>query len=272
MSIGTLFIFKVIFNNLKLFYKNGIRKAISYLKIIKICYYIRMKILDKNIIGRGIIDLHMHSTISDGTLHLEELVEVAMDRGYSAMAFTDHVFFDNYKRIADKIINWVDKNQEHYKDIVLIPGVEITFATPKEIGIITKDVRAMGSKCVVVHGEASFERTPKGTNDAAIEHGVNVLAHPSYITKEQVVASLKTGTAFELSARDCYNYANKQIAETVLQNGGKMVINSDSHQIGAMLSKHKVLETAKIANLTEEQLSNLKNDTVDIVHKILSDW
>ncbi len=231
-----------------------------------------MRTLDKNIIGRGIIDLHMHSTISDGSLHLEELVEVAIDRGYSAMAFTDHVFFDNYKRIADKIINWVDKNQGSYKDIILIPGVEITFATPKEIGIITKDVRFMGTKWVVVHGEASFERTPACTNDAAVEHGVDVLAHPGYIEDEQVIKSLETGTAFELSARDSYNYANKQIAETVMRNGGKMLINSDSHQVGAMLSQAKVLQTAKIANLTTEQLEAVKRDTVDIVHNVLTKW
>ncbi len=231
-----------------------------------------MKTLDKKIIGRGIIDLHMHSTVSDGTLPLDELVETAISRGYSVMAFTDHVYIDNYKRIAEKIINWVDKNQDKYQDIVLIPGVEITFASSKEIGIITKDVRSMGTKWVVVHGEASFEKTPAGTNDAAIEHGVNVLAHPSYITDEQVIKSLETGTAFELSARDCYNYANKQIAETVMKNGGKMIINSDSHQEGAMLSHIKVMKTAETANLTKEQIDNIKSDTVDIVHNVLSNW
>ncbi len=236
------------------------------------CYYVCMKTLDKNIIGRGIIDLHMHSTVSDGTLPLDELAETAIGRGYSVMAFTDHVFFSDYKRRAEIIIDWVDKNQDKYKDIIFIPGVEITFASPKEIGIITEYVRSIGTKWVVVHGEASFEKTPAGTNDAAIEHGVNVLAHPSYITDEQVIKSLKTGTAFEISARDCYNYANKQIAETVEKNGGKMLINSDSHQEGAMLSQTKILNTAKIANLTKEQLDNIKRDTVDIVYDVLSKW
>ncbi len=231
-----------------------------------------MRTLDKNIIGRGIIDLHMHSTVSDGTLSLDELTETAIGRGYSVMAFTDHVTSSSYKRIAETIIDWVERNQDKYEDVVLIPGVEITFASPKEIGMITEYVRSIGTKWVVVHGEASFEKTPLGTNDAAVEHGVNVLAHPSYITDEQVIKSLKTGTAFELSARDCYNYANKQIAETVMQNGGKMIINSDSHQVGAMLSREKVLSTAQTANLTSEQIDMVKADTVDIVYNVLSQW
>ena len=36
------------------------------------------------------IDLHTHSTASDGTLSPEALVELAAERGLSAIALTDH--------------------------------------------------------------------------------------------------------------------------------------------------------------------------------------
>lgn len=36
------------------------------------------------------VDLHVHSTISDGTFTPEELVSYALQKGLSAFALTDH--------------------------------------------------------------------------------------------------------------------------------------------------------------------------------------
>ena len=38
----------------------------------------------------NIIDLHVHSTKSDGTLTPSELVQYAIEKGLSAFALTDH--------------------------------------------------------------------------------------------------------------------------------------------------------------------------------------
>ena len=38
----------------------------------------------------GTIDLHIHSTASDGSLHPEEIIEYAVKKGLSAIAITDH--------------------------------------------------------------------------------------------------------------------------------------------------------------------------------------
>lgn len=48
------------------------------------------------------IDLHTHSTCSDGTLEPEELVERAKKNGVEAMALTDHDTFDGIKRARKK--------------------------------------------------------------------------------------------------------------------------------------------------------------------------
>ncbi len=44
------------------------------------------------------IDLHVHSTCSDGTFTPEELVEYALKKGLAAFALTDHDTTDGIRR------------------------------------------------------------------------------------------------------------------------------------------------------------------------------
>ncbi len=62
------------------------------------------------------IDLHVHSTASDGKLSPEELVDLAIERNVSAIAITDHDVVSGSKRAIEYA---KDKNIE------IVPGVEI---------------------------------------------------------------------------------------------------------------------------------------------------
>lgn len=67
----------------------------------------------------GWVDLHMHSTLSDGTLSVAEMVDVAAKRKLAAIAITDH----------DNIDSWNQgKSLADHAGIELIPGVEISSA------------------------------------------------------------------------------------------------------------------------------------------------
>lgn len=65
------------------------------------------------------VDLHTHSTISDGTYTPEELMEYAAEKGLSAIALTDHDTTDGLERAAKHI---KEKNLE----LELVPGIEIS--------------------------------------------------------------------------------------------------------------------------------------------------
>ena len=62
------------------------------------------------------IDLHTHTTFSDGTYTPKELIEYAAQKGLKAIAVTDHDTVESYESSAF----WA----KHY-NIELIPGVEI---------------------------------------------------------------------------------------------------------------------------------------------------
>lgn len=63
------------------------------------------------------IDLHVHTTFSDGNLSLEEVMQLAAKEGLNEISITDH----------DTIINLVDyKNFEDKYFVKVIPGIEIS--------------------------------------------------------------------------------------------------------------------------------------------------
>ena len=74
------------------------------------------------------IDLHVHSTYSDGTLSPSELVKLAAKSGLSAFALTDH-------DTTDGIDEAIEEGRKY--NIEVIPGIEIsTSFKDKEIHIV----------------------------------------------------------------------------------------------------------------------------------------
>lgn len=61
------------------------------------------------------IDLHAHTTFSDGEYTPEELIDIAIDRGLSTLAITDH---DTVDGIESALEYAKDKN------IMIVPGIE----------------------------------------------------------------------------------------------------------------------------------------------------
>lgn len=64
----------------------------------------------------GMIDLHVHSTYSDGTFTPEQLLERARRLGLTAFALTDHDTVDGLRALPDPVAD----------DVVVVPGVEVS--------------------------------------------------------------------------------------------------------------------------------------------------
>jgi len=79
------------------------------------------------------IDLHTHTKFSDGNMSPEELVDLAMNIGLSAIAITDHDVIDGIQ----PALNYIKNNNI---DIRIIPGIEISCDEPdsgfKEVHVI----------------------------------------------------------------------------------------------------------------------------------------
>ena len=63
------------------------------------------------------VDLHLHSSASDGTFSPQELVQLAFQLNFKAIAITDH---DSVEGVAPAL-----KAQEKYKELEVVPAVEL---------------------------------------------------------------------------------------------------------------------------------------------------
>lgn len=199
------------------------------------------------------IDLHNHTLLSDGVLIPAELIQRHEAMGNKAVALTDHADPSNIDIILPKALEVVTA-LNRYHTIKALAGVELTHVPPALIEPLVRQARDMGAHIVVVHGETIVEPVPEGTNRAAIEAGVDILAHPGLITPEEVELAVQHGVALEITARKGHSLTNGHVAKLATQFGATMVINTDGHAPGDFINLETARKVGLGAGLSEEQV------------------
>jgi histidinol phosphatase-like PHP family hydrolase len=213
------------------------------------------------------IDLHTHSTFSDGQLIPAELIRRARHAGYEALAITDHADAANMQFNIEQVSKMTRLG--HFLDMTVLVGVELTHMPPGLIGEYTEKARAMGAEIVVVHGETVVEPVTQGTNLAAIEAGVDILAHPGLITEQEVALAAEKGVALEITTRGGHSLTNGRVAALARQYGARLVIDNDAHAPGDLVSREMRRAVALGAGLTEEEFARAEANSREIVQRIL---
>ncbi len=129
------------------------------------------------------VDLHTHSTFSDGVLSPTELIDLAYRRGVRLMALTDHDTTDGLAEAFAAVAS--------YPDLTLIPGVEISTDVPSsEVHVLghfidwqdqdfqrrlvhmrqsrLRRARKMVDKLAVLGKPVSWERVQSLANEGAV--------------------------------------------------------------------------------------------------------
>jgi histidinol phosphatase-like PHP family hydrolase len=174
------------------------------------------------------IDLHMHSLMSDGELIPAELVQRAKVAGYRVMAITDHADQSNLEEMVPAIVR-AAMALSAGSGLQVLAGCELTHVPPGQIAGLILRARELGARIVVVHGETPVEPVPAGTNAAAIAGRADILAHPGFITPAEARLAKRNGVALELTSRAGHSLTNGYVARTALQAGCGLVVNSDTH-------------------------------------------
>ncbi len=205
------------------------------------------------------IDLHTHSIFSDGLLIPSELARRAEYKGLTGIAITDHGDWSNIDFIIPRIAAAAETLKGAMK-IHVIPGIEITHVPPDLIGDIVTRSRELGAKIVVAHGESIAEPVAAGTNLAAVNAGVDVLAHPGLISEECMVAAKKAGVLIEISARKGHCLTNGHVAQMAKKVGARMVINTDSHAPEDLIDASAARQVVHGAGLTEDDFVEMQKN------------
>lgn len=186
------------------------------------------------------IDLHTHTLFSDGELIPAELARRAEHKGIRLIGMTDHGDMSNIDLIIPRIVE-AARILNAVSIIRIVPGIEITHVPPVLFGGVVDKCRKLGARLVIGHGETIVEPVAQGTNRAAIEAGVDILAHPGLITEQDAAAARDRGVLLEITARKGHSLTNGHVARTAKMVGARLVFNTDSHGPGDLAD----LETAR---------------------------
>lgn len=203
------------------------------------------------------IDLHTHTFFSDGELVPAEHLRRVEVLGYKAVAITDHADSSNLDFIIPRIVQ-AAKDLNVYSKTRLLAGIELTHVPPGLIAELVSKARELGADIVVGHGETVVEPVAPGTNMASIMAGVDVLAHPGFITEEEAALAAEKGVMLELSGRKGHSLTNGHVAKIAIAANAKLVVNADAHGPGDFLSAEMARFVALGAGLTDELYAQIR--------------
>jgi histidinol phosphatase-like PHP family hydrolase len=193
------------------------------------------------------IDLHTHTIFSDGELLPSELVRRAEVLGYTAIALTDHVDYTNAEHVLSCLIK--AKYLEDVLNIRVLVGVELTHVPGEKIAPLAALARRSGAELVVVHGETPVEPVRPGTNRAALEASVDILAHPGFLTREEAEMARDKGVCLEITARAGHNITNGHVARMAKEARASLVVNTDAHSPADLIDTERAVQIAFGAGL-----------------------
>ncbi len=192
-------------------------------------------------------DLHAHTTASDGTMSLEELVALAKDRDYHTIAITDHSASSvqanglTIERL-EKQIEQVRQLNAKTKGITILAGSEVDILSDGKLDYPNHLLKELD--IVVASPHVALKQEPaKATKRLlkAIENPyVHIIGHPTgrLITRREGLspdmkklfeAAAKCGTAMELNANPWRLDLRDTHLRTAIDMGVMIAINTDAH-------------------------------------------
>lgn len=212
-------------------------------------------------------DLHLHSLLSDGQLLPSEICRRYEEKGFKAIAITDHVDASNIKSNIKSVLDfcraWPKKNH-----IKVIPGIELTHLPLEQFIPLAKYARKNGIKIIVAHGESPNEPVLKGTNRAALLADINILSHPGYISEEDVMLAIEKNIFLEITARKGHNLGNNHVANIAIKLGASLIINTDSHSPENIITQEELKNIALEADLSQNQIDSIYQKVEDFISRI----
>jgi len=199
-------------------------------------------------------DLHTHTIFSDGGLIPAEAARRAETSGYKGIALTDHADLTNFKFILENQLRIKSKINTENPNFKILVGVEFTHVQPDEIYELKNMAIENGADIIIVHGETIVEPVKKGTNKAAIEAGVDILAHPGLITGEDAAMAAENNVFLEITTRKGHCLTNGHVAKTALETGANLVINNDFHEPGDAVNSEMAAKILKGCGLSDVEV------------------
>lgn len=213
------------------------------------------------------LDLHTHTYFSDGLLGPSELVYRAKHIGYTAIGLTDHGDFSNMELTIKSMLKVAPLLEKEYK-ITVLPGIELSYVPPRLIAQAVRMARRLGAQLVLVHGETPVENVPPGTNKAAIASGIDILAHPGYINRQDTLSAKKNNVMLEISSRHGHLKGNSHVAALAQKADAGLVFNTDTHAPDDLIDSNRVNKIIQNAQLSMKDFKTMQGNALKLIKRI----
>lgn len=173
-------------------------------------------------------DFHVH--VGEGFLPAEAMryAHAAGYRGVGLLVRVDGA-------TLPLLLPWLLQTVRHYSlyaGVEAFAGVELVHIPPALMPETVAEARSLGANLILAHGETLTDTVPRGTNLAAIEAGVDILAHPGLITPQDAELAAAKGTFLELTTAPGHGLANAHVAAMAMEYGCGLVLGGNVRQRG----------------------------------------
>jgi DNA polymerase (family X) len=219
-------------------------------------------------------DLHMHSTWSDGSHSIEEMVEACRAKGYEYMAITDH---SQYLKVANGLTverlrkqrQEIDELNRKYDDITILAGVEMDILPDGSLDYEDEVLEQMDFVIASIHSSFSQPQDKiMGRLKTALKNKhVHMIAHPTgrkigkrdgySVDIEQLIELAKeTNTWLELNANPNRLDLSSEHVRMAQEAGVKLVINTDAHMVETLAHMDTGISAAKKGWVQKQSVIN----------------
>jgi histidinol phosphatase-like PHP family hydrolase len=108
-----------------------------------------------------------------------------------------------------------------------------------------------------------------GTNRAAIEAKVDILAHPGLITREEAVLAAKNSVYLEITTRKGHSLSNGHVAKMAEASGAKLVIDTDTHEPGDLVTGEFARTVLLGAGITGKKADEIFRNSRELADKAI---
>ena len=220
-------------------------------------------------------DLQMHSTWSDGSQTLEDIVETGINLGYEFCAVTDHSYGlkiaggVSMAELAQQHREIDALNQRHRGTFRLLKGIE---ANIRADGSIDMEPHELATLEIVVAAPHSVLRSPADQTGrmvaAASAPGVHILGHPrgrmigsrpgvSANWDQVFTAAKRSHVAIEIDGDPSRQDVDYDLARRALDAGCLFALDSDAHATGELPRyAQTAIAHARLAGVPTERIIN----------------
>lgn len=219
-------------------------------------------------------DVHMHTTWSDGTLSVEELVDACAARGYSWMAITDHSQYMKFvngltkERLRKQRVE-IEAARKKHPDMTILCGVEMDILPDGSLDYGNEFLQEMDYVIASIHSKFDQTETEimQRLENACRNPYVSLIAHPTgriigrrdgyAVNVERLIElAAETGTALEMNANPArFDLTAASLAKAKAA-GVKIMINTDTHRpemledmkLGVLHARKAYLEPTDVIN------------------------